>query len=102
MTATVVMTAPARCAVQVAIQAPRVPVYSNVTAQPFPPAPAAMRALLGRQLCEPVKWEATLKGLVAAGGGHTAAASSATAKCCCCVHSTMTECCTRAAVHHFR
>jgi malonyl CoA-acyl carrier protein transacylase len=54
-------------ALQVEVRAPRVPVYSNVTAKPFPSDPAAIRALLGRQLCEPVKWEATLAALVGAG-----------------------------------
>lgn len=57
------------------------PVYSNVSAQPFPSDPAAMRALLGRQLCEPVMWEASLKGLVAAGElGGTAGSHGATAR----------------------
>jgi len=49
------------------IKRPRFPVWSNVTAQPFPSDPETIRALLTRQLCEPVQWEATLKGLVAAG-----------------------------------
>jgi [acyl-carrier-protein] S-malonyltransferase len=57
----------------VEVAAPRVPVYSNVTAQPFPSDPAAIRALLGRQLCEPVKWEGTLAALVGAGAQAAAA-----------------------------
>ena len=44
------------------IVAPRVPVFSNVTAAPFPDA-ASIRAMLARQLCEPVEWEASLGGL---------------------------------------
>jgi malonyl CoA-acyl carrier protein transacylase len=37
------------------VRAPRVPVYSNVTAQPFPSDPDAIRELLARQLTEPVQ-----------------------------------------------
>lgn len=42
----------------VEIRAPAVPVLSNVTAAPFPSEPAAIRELLGRQLVEPVRYEA--------------------------------------------
>ncbi|WIA44196.1 hypothetical protein OEZ86_010517 [Tetradesmus obliquus] len=64
--------APARAALMevldsVEIRAPRVPVLSNVTAQPFPSDPAAIRELLGRQLVEPVRWEGTLAGLLSQG-----------------------------------
>jgi [acyl-carrier-protein] S-malonyltransferase len=48
----------------VEVRAPRLPVLSNVTAEPFPSDPAAIRELLGRQLVEPVRWEATLSGLL--------------------------------------
>lgn len=64
---------PARDALSKALAAatlhvPRLPVYSNVTAQPFPAHdPAAMRELLARQLVEPVQWEGTLKALIEAG-----------------------------------
>lgn len=51
----------------VTFQTPRIPVYSNVTAQPFPDDPAAIPPLLQRQLCEPVKWEATVKGMIGKG-----------------------------------
>jgi [acyl-carrier-protein] S-malonyltransferase len=50
------------------IQAPRVPVLSNVNATPFPSDPAAIRELLGRQLVEPVRWEPTLTGLLSQQG----------------------------------
>jgi [acyl-carrier-protein] S-malonyltransferase len=53
----------------VAIHAPRVPVWSNVTGAPFPSDPDAIRALLCRQLVEPVRWEAALEAAVAAAGG---------------------------------
>lgn len=49
---------------EVEIRAPRIPVYSNVTAAPFPAAPDQMRALLARQLVEPVQWEGCLGGLL--------------------------------------
>jgi [acyl-carrier-protein] S-malonyltransferase len=61
---------PARAALEAVlattpVRAPRVPVISNVTAAPFPADPDAIRALLGRQLVEPVQWEATLAALTA-------------------------------------
>jgi malonyl CoA-acyl carrier protein transacylase len=40
---------------KVEIRAPRVTVYSNVTAAPFPEDPQQIRALLARQLVEPVQ-----------------------------------------------
>jgi len=48
----------------VAIREPRVPVWSNVTARPVEGGADALRALLARQLVEPVEWEATLTALV--------------------------------------
>jgi [acyl-carrier-protein] S-malonyltransferase len=65
--------APARAALEsalasVKITAPRVPVWSNVTASPFPSDPDAIRQLLARQLVDPVQWEATLAALAAAPG----------------------------------
>lgn len=63
--------APARAALEevlasVTVHAPRIPVYSNVTAVPFKSA-ADVLALLPRQLVEPVQWERTVKALVGAG-----------------------------------
>ncbi|GAB4817244.1 hypothetical protein N2152v2_004290 [Parachlorella kessleri] len=50
----------------VTIRDPRIPVYSNVTAEPFTTADD-IQAMLPRQLVEPVQWEATIKKLVGAG-----------------------------------
>ena len=49
------------------IREPRIPIYSNVTGEPFQGA-ADIAALLPRQLVEPVQWEGTIRKLVAAGG----------------------------------
>lgn len=49
---------------EVQFEEPRIPVYSNVTAQPFKDA-AEIAALLPRQLVEPVQWEQAMKALVA-------------------------------------
>lgn len=64
---------PARAALEAAlagvtITSPATPVYSNVTGAPFPGDAASIRALLGRQLVEPVQWEATLTALTSPGG----------------------------------
>jgi [acyl-carrier-protein] S-malonyltransferase len=48
------------------ISAPVVPVWSNVDAKPHTD-PAEIRELLVRQVVSPVRWEETLRGLVAAG-----------------------------------
>jgi [acyl-carrier-protein] S-malonyltransferase len=48
------------------IQTPRVPVWSNVDAQPHTD-PAEVRALLVRQVLQPVLWEQTMRNLLAAG-----------------------------------
>jgi [acyl-carrier-protein] S-malonyltransferase len=45
---------------------PRLPVWSNVTAQPHG-QPEEIRALLRRQVTEPVRWEETMRQLLAAG-----------------------------------
>lgn len=52
----------------VTINEPRIPIYSNVTAQPFKDA-AEIAALLPRQLVEAVQWEGTIRALLAAGEG---------------------------------
>ena len=51
---------------RISISDPLVPVYSNVTGEPFKDA-QEIRALLPRQLVEPVKWEPTLKAIIASG-----------------------------------
>jgi [acyl-carrier-protein] S-malonyltransferase len=48
------------------ITPPVVPVWSNVDAQPHID-PAEIRSLLVRQVLSPVKWEETIRGLLAAG-----------------------------------
>jgi len=51
---------------QVTVSAPRIPVWSNVDAKPHT-NPAEIRALLVRQVLSAVRWEATIRGLMAAG-----------------------------------
>jgi [acyl-carrier-protein] S-malonyltransferase len=48
------------------LAAPRLPVWSNVTAQPHG-SPEQIRVLLRRQITEPVRWEETIRQLLAAG-----------------------------------
>jgi [acyl-carrier-protein] S-malonyltransferase len=48
------------------LQAAKIPVWSNVDAQPHSD-PAEIRALLVRQVLQPVQWEATMRGLLASG-----------------------------------
>jgi [acyl-carrier-protein] S-malonyltransferase len=50
----------------VTLTAPRVPVWSNVDAQPHTD-PTEIRALLVKQVLSPVRWEDTLRGLLGAG-----------------------------------
>lgn len=51
---------------KVLLQAPRIPVWSNVDAQPHTD-PQEIRGLLVRQVVQPVLWEQTLRGLLADG-----------------------------------
>lgn len=51
----------------VTVHEPRMPVYSNVTGAPFASA-AVITAMLARQLVEPVRWEATITGLIKGAG----------------------------------
>jgi [acyl-carrier-protein] S-malonyltransferase len=51
---------------QATITAPRIPVWSNVDAKPHTD-PAEIRELLVKQVLSPVRWEDTLRGLLAAG-----------------------------------
>ncbi len=50
----------------VELKSPRVPVWSNVDAKPHTD-PAEIRGLLVRQVLSPVRWEETLRGMLAAG-----------------------------------
>ncbi len=63
--------APARDALEAALaattmHAPRIPIWSNVTAAPVQDV-TTIRMLLARQVVEPVRWEETMRGLEAAG-----------------------------------
>jgi [acyl-carrier-protein] S-malonyltransferase len=63
---------PARSALQAALnevplQLPNVPCYSNVTAQPYASVDE-IRTLLVQQLESPVRWEQTIKAMLATGG----------------------------------
>lgn len=50
----------------ITLTAPRVPVWSNVDARPHTD-PTEIKGLLVRQVVSPVRWEETLRGLLAAG-----------------------------------
>jgi [acyl-carrier-protein] S-malonyltransferase len=50
----------------VAVRAPRIPVWSNVDAQPHTD-PEEIRTLLVRQVVQPVLWERSMRNLLAAG-----------------------------------
>lgn len=50
----------------VTFKEPRIPVYSNVTAEPFDQA-ASIPGMLARQLVEPVRWESILTKLTQLG-----------------------------------
>lgn len=49
------------------ITAPKVPVYSNVTAAPFPASPDAIIDLMVRQLVSPVRWMDSVRAMAATG-----------------------------------
>jgi [acyl-carrier-protein] S-malonyltransferase len=51
---------------RVEIRPPRVPVWSNVDARPHTD-PAEIRGLLVKQVLSPVRWEETMRGLLADG-----------------------------------
>src|SRR6202008_2798546 len=51
---------------QVDIQPPRIPVWSNVDAQPHSD-PGEIRRLLVQQVVQPVRWEQTMRGMLANG-----------------------------------
>jgi [acyl-carrier-protein] S-malonyltransferase len=53
----------------VVLRTPRIPVWSNVDAQPHT-NPEEIRALLVRQVLQPVLWEQTIRNLLAAGIDH--------------------------------
>ncbi len=51
----------------VAFAPPRVPVYANLTAAPYPPEPDQMRSLLARHISEPVRFTDQIEAVYAAG-----------------------------------
>ena len=51
---------------RIELKVPRIPVWSNVDAQPHAD-PTEIRALLVRQVIQPVRWEETMRNLLAAG-----------------------------------
>ncbi|MBP3654612.1 MAG: ACP S-malonyltransferase [Oscillospiraceae bacterium] len=48
----------------VELHAPAIPLYSNVTGQPYT---GDAKALLAKQICSPVQWEQTIRNLIDAG-----------------------------------
>ena len=56
----------AKALAEVNIQAPRVPVWSNVDARPHTD-PSEIKDLLVRQVISPVRMEESLRGMIAAG-----------------------------------
>jgi acyl transferase domain-containing protein/NAD(P)H-dependent flavin oxidoreductase YrpB (nitropropane dioxygenase family)/NADP-dependent 3-hydroxy acid dehydrogenase YdfG len=57
----------ARRLADASVAAPRLPVYANTTAAPYPADPAAVRALLARQIAEPVRFADEIEAMYAAG-----------------------------------
>ena len=49
-----------------ALREPVIPVYANLTGEPYG---ADVIATLGQQMCSPVRWEASVRGMIAAGAG---------------------------------
>jgi [acyl-carrier-protein] S-malonyltransferase len=49
------------------VRAPRIPVYSNVTARPHPDDPSAIRHALAQQVTNGVLWEASMRAMLADG-----------------------------------
>ena len=46
------------------LRKPTIPVYANLTGEPYGEDVAAT---LGQQMCSPVRWEASVRGMIAAG-----------------------------------
>jgi len=51
----------------VEIRPPRIPVYANVTAEPHPADPTAIRRSLADQVTKPVRWEDSTRRMIADG-----------------------------------
>jgi malonyl CoA-acyl carrier protein transacylase len=56
----------------IALNPPRIPVVSNVTARPYPAEPGAVKSLLVRQITSPVMWMQGVDYLMASGVGNFA------------------------------
>ncbi|MEZ4402977.1 MAG: SDR family NAD(P)-dependent oxidoreductase [Kofleriaceae bacterium] len=52
---------------QLDVRAPRVPVWSNVTAEPYPDGPDEIRALLAAQVAQPVRFAPQIEAMYQAG-----------------------------------
>ena len=46
------------------LRSPAIPVFANLTGEPYGESTAAT---LGKQMCSPVRWEASVRGMIAAG-----------------------------------
>ncbi|MBO8167477.1 MAG: [acyl-carrier-protein] S-malonyltransferase [Thermotogae bacterium] len=52
---------------EIEIKPPKIPVISNVTGEPFPDDPVEIRELIAKQACSPVRWESSVRKMVAMG-----------------------------------
>lgn len=52
---------------RIPLHAPQLPVYANRTALPYPTDRAGIVSLLSEQVCNPVRWEQTLRAMAADG-----------------------------------
>lgn len=50
-----------------AFSAPAIPVYANLTAQPYDTDAAKIRETLQQQMCNPVRWQTTIENMIAEG-----------------------------------
>lgn len=57
----------ARALASMAVRSPRIPVYSNVDAAPHPDDPDAIRRTLAMQVTQGVRWEASVRRMLADG-----------------------------------
>ncbi len=53
---------------QVAFQSPKLPVYANATAKPYPTEPQAIQELLAQQILQPVQFQKAIETIYQAGG----------------------------------
>ncbi|AKI97803.1 ACP S-malonyltransferase [Kosmotoga pacifica] len=55
---------------EIEIKPPKIPVISNVTAEPYPDDTVEIRELIARQASSPVLWEASIKRMIAMGTSY--------------------------------